>query len=72
MPNIEKEIFYFFAELKGNSQNLYDAGHYKWTKCFRKYASFLDILLGVCKFTGNTAQLSSISNKIAYFKNNLQ
>ena len=33
--------------LKGNYYNLYDADYEKWTKRFKKYATLLDILLGV-------------------------
>ena len=54
------------ANLKGNWYNLYDADYEKWTKCFKKYATLLDILLGVCKFTGYTARFSIISSKLAH------
>ena len=53
-------------ELKGNYYNLYDADYEKWTKCFKKYAILLDKLLGVCKFTGYTAQFNIISIKHAH------
>ena len=52
--------------IKGNYYNLYDADYEKWTKCFKKYATLLDILLGVCKFTWYTAYFSIISSKLAH------
>ena len=57
---------YYFNVLKGNYYNLYDADYEKWTKCFKKYATLLDILLGVCKFPGYTAHFSIISSKLVH------
>ena len=39
---------------------------------FKKYATLLDILLGVCQFTGNTAQPRNISSELAYFEQYFQ
>ena len=37
-----------------------------------EYATLLDLLLGVGKFSGNTAQPSNISSELAYFEQYFQ
>ena len=38
----------------------------------KKYATLLDIQLGVCKFTGSNAKMSSISSKLAHTEQYIQ